>query len=376
MKHRAICIILSVLLLLSLAACGGADSGHTVYIRDTSGYEDLQAEFLSTEGDAARTVGLKKVADDEGGAVYSCSADPAQYDRMIVHYGDNSTDRLAFNEYVSGWELDEYRFMPYLYEGDNTEPAYERVSFPYESRTKDILIWVPEDYDNTAEQPYSVLYMTDGQNLFKRAATSTGSWGVAESARALMAQSDNRLIIVGIENADGFRDSELTPDIGEVLSEDYENGRGEYFSDFVLDTVMPYVEERYNIYTDRKHTGICGSSSGGIESFYIAMEHPDRFGAVGALSPAFTLYSNDTWREYLSEKDFSAGYPFVYLYCGNGSSDTLEQVLCADTITMPDNLKAVGYPEEQVILKVYNDGLHKEMYWRAVFPEFLKYMFP
>lgn len=376
MKIRMISLTLCAVLALALAACGTAGDGHTVYLRDTYGHDAMTAEFYSTTSDDTLTTEMQKVGEEGDSIVYRCAADPETYDRVVFTYDDTSTEELSFNRYVSGWELDSYRFYPFTYGTEDTDPVYKRQSFPYENRTKDILIWVPDDYDPTAEDKYSVLYMTDGQNLFQRTATSTGSWAVAESAQAMMSQSDNRLIIVGIENADGFRDSELTPDIGTVLAEDYEDGRGAYFCDFVVDTVMPYIEENYNVYTDREHTGICGSSSGGIESFYIAMEHPERFGTVGALSPAFMLYSDKTWEKYLSGRDFSAGYPFVYIYNGAASSDILERSLLPGAQIMPRTLKSVGYPEDKVALKVYDNGLHNEMYWRAVFPDYLKYMFP
>lgn len=387
MKHRIICLILSaVLCLLPLAACGGAESGQTLYVRDTGAHDAVTATFLSTGSDETKEVELKQIGSGEGYTEFSCTADPDQFDRVILSTAADETPELAFNPYISGWELNEHRFMPYTYGEEHDAPKYERVSFDYEKRTKDILIWTPEDYDPAAEEPYSVIYMTDGQNLFNPSATSTGSWAVAESALSAVntAHSDGNsaafgtsgFIIVGIENADGWRDNELTPDIGEVLSEDYEDGHGAYYCDFVVNTVMPYIEEHYNVYTDRAHTAVCGSSSGGIESFYIAMEHPEKFGSVGALSPAFLLYSDDTWEEYLSGRDFSEGYPFIYLYCGSSSSDQLEQALCTGARSMPDTLSKIGYPAEQIVSKYYDDGAHNEMYWRAVFPEFLSCAFP
>ena len=43
---------------------------------------------------------------------------------------------------------------------------------------------------------------------------------------------------------------------------------------------------------------------------------------------------------------------------------------------MPNNLKACGYPDDKVVIKLYENGVHNEMYWRAVFPDYLKYAFP
>ena len=376
MKKRIISLlIIAVLAVMPLCACAGG-GGHTLYVKDDFSSDSIKATFVNTETGDKKEVEMKKLEPGDGYTEFSCGEDTSQFDRVILESGTNSTVELAFNDYVSGWELSSRRFYPYTYGQESKDPEYKRQSFDYQKRTKDILIWTPEDYDPDSEEKYSVIYMTDGQNLFNPTATSTGSWGVAESVLAMMSQTDQRFIIVGIENADGWRDDELTPDIGEVLSEDYKNGHGEYFCDFTVNTVKPYIEENYNVYTDREHNSICGSSSGGIESFYIAMEHPELFGSVGALSPAFLLYSDKTWIEYLGKKDFSAGYPTVYIYSGASTSDELENMISLQAEVMPSNLETVGYPTDKVITKIYDDGLHNEMYWRAVFSDYLKYAFP
>ncbi len=373
---RGLCIMLcTIISLLSLAACGGADDNTPLFlVTDKASRENVTATFKNSDSGETLEVKLqKKDSSDDSYASFSGHADTALYDRVVITADSIETEELAYNDYVRAWDLTSGRAYPGTEEYD---PKYERKTFDYEKRTKDILIWTPEDYDAASAEKYSVIYMTDGQNLFNRAATSTGSWAVAESALAMAQNGGEKCIIVGIENADGWRDNELTPDIGEVTQSDYADGHGEYFSDFVVDTVMPYINENYNVYTDREHTHVCGSSSGGIESFYIAMEHPDKFASVGALSPAFLLFTDETWVEYLGGKDFSAGYPTVYLYCGNSSADQLEQVLYQQTVTMPGNLKKIGYPEDKIITKLYDDGVHNEMYWRAVFPDYLKYAFP
>ena len=381
---KALCILLcAVLAALALVACGGkqgGNTGHIIYVLDEKNSDSVKATFLSTDSDETLEVEMTKQETTDKGTMFAAQADTAKFDRVKFTRGDKATEQLSFNDYVQGWVLDSRHFYPF--DSGYPEPEYKRVSFDYENRKKDILIWTPDNYDPKSTEKYSVIYMTDGQNLFKREATTYGSWAAAESVRAMMVDSNNPCIIVGIENADGWRDNELTPDIGEVQSDSsadnssYRDGHGKYFSDFVVETVMPYINENYNVYTDREHTHVCGSSSGGIECFYIAMEHPDLFASVGALSPAFLLYSDNTWVDYLSKKDFSKNAPFIYLYCGNASADDLEQMLYAGTVTMPDNLKKIGYPEDKYVMKLYDDGLHNERYWRAVFPDYLKYAFP
>ena len=392
---RIICLLIAVLLTaLTFTACSGSgtntdepseaptdssvsatteDGLHPLYIRVEKDVDTVTAAFCPNTGDDPVEIDMQSLTDEDDTAVYVCYADPELYYAVYVTVDGRESDRLSFNSFTSGWELSPGRELPFTYGIASEKPQYERVEFPYQERTKGVLIWTPDGYDKNSEDKYSVIYMTDGHNLFDPNATSTGSWAVAESIEAMMAQSSQKAIVVGIENMDGWRDDELTPNLGEPTNEDYQDGHGDYFCDFVVNTVMPYIEENYNVYTDRVHTAVCGSSSGGIESFYIAMEHPDKFGTVGALSPAFGLYDDDTWVEYLKEKNFSGNFPVVYLYCGKG--DDLEKWLFPGTMNMQKNLEKAGYPEELIYFLSYDKAVHNELYWRIVFPDFLLYMF-
>lgn len=42
---------------------------------------------------------------------------------------------------------------------------------------------------------------------------------------------------------------------------------------------------------------------------------------------------------------------------------------------MTNYLQEIGYPKEKIVTKIYEEGIHNEIYWRAVFPDFLKYAF-
>lgn len=374
MKRILSTVLLIAITALLFTACGEQNDAALFRVTNSISCKGITATFKNTDSGKTLEVEMQKGdASDDKHTSFTCRAETALYDRVILNENGSDGIELSFNDYVTSWDLS----TGYAYPGDEKyEPQYERKTFDYEDRTKDVLIWTPDDYDASSEEKYSVIYMTDGQNLFDRSAISFGSWGVAESVLSMAQNGGEKCIIVGIENAATWRDQELTPDIGEVRDESYKDGKGKYFSDFVVDTVMPYINENYNVYTDREHTHISGSSSGGIETFYIAMEHPDKFASVGAFSPAFVLYSDETWDQYLSEKDFSENAPLIYLYCGNSSADELEQQLYTGTKSMPDNLAKVNYPEDKVVLKLYDKGVHNEMYWRAVFPDYLKYAFP
>jgi enterochelin esterase-like enzyme len=174
---------------------------------------------------------------------------------------------------------------------------------------KKIWIWTPADYSATSATKYKTIYLMDGQNLFDGDHTDGyGGWQITDAVESLMANGGKGIILVGIDNSNSKRDSELTPDIGDVKSQyqsEFGNRTGKAFSDFVVNKVMPYVQSNYNSGTSAKDNAIVGSSSGGLESFYIGMEHMDKFGYIGALSPAFSLFSDSVWNSYLSKYDFT-----------------------------------------------------------------------
>lgn len=379
MKKILAVITAAALVVTAFASCSNSEEkkGHKIYIRDDFAAENLKAVFLNSETKAKETVEPEKLDENDDYITYSVTADDKKYDRLIIKSDDEESIQLAFNNYISGWHLSSYGVVPFTYDEKEEDVIdYAVKAFKYENTEKNVYIWTPKGYKKDSKKKYPVIYMTDGQNLFDRGATSHGSWNVAESIRSMQKNTGKSAIVVGIDDSTSNRDSELTPNIGKVVdvssvdNGSFENGTGKYYSDFVVNTVMPYIEKNYNVYTDSRHTAVAGSSSGGIESFYIGMEHPDKFGTIGALSPAFGLYDDATWVKYLKSHDYKKNKPFVYIYNGNG--DDLEKWLKIGAEHMPANLKTAGYTNKDSILKIYDKGLHNEKYWRALFPEFLK----
>lgn len=385
MKKLFSAILAAAMIIGLFSACSGGQKenkmerkGHKIYIRDEFAAEKMNIIFLSSSGKQKETVKPEKLSKSDDYITYCVAADDKKFDRLIIKSDDDESIQLAFNKYVNGWQISPIGVIPFTYDEKSEEPVdYAIKKFKYEDTEKDVYIYTPKGYKKDSKKKYPVIYMCDGQNLFDKGATSHGCWNVAESIRSMQKNVGKDAVVVGIDDSTSNRDSELTPNIGKVrdVSDvdggDFENGTGKYYSDFVVKTVMPYVEKNYNVSTDRKHTAVAGSSSGGIESFYIGMEHPDKFGVIGALSPAFSLYDDATWVKYLKSKDLKKNKPFVYIY--NGNADALEKSLKPSAVSMVDNLKKVGYTDKDYVLKIYDKGLHNEKNWRALFPEFLKF---
>lgn len=182
-------------------------------------------------------------------------------------------------------------------EGDGPSPARLVDIEAMEGRglqPRNITIWLPPEYDESGER-YPVLYMHDGQNLFRPGFAYGGEeWGVDEAMERLIAAGEVRpAIVVGVWNtSDRYLDygpsepiRSLRPDARAQLIEAY---GGEPVSDaylrFLVEVLKPRIDAEYRTLAGPADTAVMGSSMGGLISLYAAGEHPEVFGAAAGLS--------------------------------------------------------------------------------------------
>ena len=359
---------------------------HKLTVRAPKDISEMTAVFLNTSTGKTANVKMEQTGgNNEKNSVFSCEADANAYNMVRVKYGETESMDVAFNSFVSGWNLENDELLPYTV---GTEPSYdprfETKVFKFDGREKNIYIWTPDDYDKNSDKKYSVIYMFDGQSVL-----TTGKdrgmdndimcGNVSESVAGMTAATGNQAIIVAIDNGSPYRDDELVPDLGHINMERDSSGakeedislkRGSAFADFICDTIMPYVNESYHVYTDAAHTSIAGSSLGGLEAFYTALAHPDKFGATGALSPTFGMFPEKEWESFLSDKLNMKNAPFLYIYAGGYATDN------GDVAEMMyNNLLESNYPKNKLVFSKYEPGEHFIQYWRNIYPEFLEAAF-
>ena len=364
----------------------GEKKTHTLYIRDDAKSAEMTATFWNSSSDKTEDIKMEKAEETDKYILYSCEGDTNTYNMVHLSYGESQpTMDVAFNEMVSGWYLYQDELLPYTKGKEpNYSPKYETKTFKFDGYDKNVYIWTPDDYDKDSTDKYSVIYMMDGQSvLSKEIAGEIQNWNVAEHVESMTAATGNKAIIVAIETAgatteDGkviaTRDDELIPDIGEFAEWDGQpltsKKRCGAFSDFIYDTIVPYIEENYNVYTDAAHNAVAGSSFGGLASFYIGMDHPDKFGTIGAFSASFQIYKPETLEDYAKKVIALENKPFVYFYAGGYTTDT-----AVGDVEIYNDLIEIGYPKDKLVFNKDEDGEHFVPYWRNVYPEFLEAMF-
>lgn len=398
MKRILSALLCGVIFLSLLTACSNNNSEpakstpdekaelmHDFVVRAPKKTTELTATFVNTGSGKTTDVVMEKDSEDNSCTVFRCEADVNLYNMVHVTYQDESSMDVAFNSFVSGWNYTGKDFLPYTQGKEPVyDPKFETKTFQFDGRDKLVYIWTPEDYDAKSAEKYSVIYLFDGQSVLATGKdrgmdNDTVCWNVAEHIESMMATTEHKAIVVGIENNDVYRWDELVPDLGEInmeespenaKEEDLTKKRGTAFADFLINTVMPYVNQSYNVYTDAKHTALAGASLGGLETFYTVLSHPDKFGTGGVMSATFDMFADKEWTAFLKDKMKMKNAPFLYFYAGSymGDNGDVSQ-------SMYNKLIEDGFAKDKLVFSKYEPGEHLIEYWRNIFPEFLEAVF-
>lgn len=230
---------------------------------------------------------------------------------------------------------------------------------PQLNRHRRVWIYLPSSYATTKKK-YPVLYMHDGQNLFDHATSSFGEWGVDEALDTLEREV-GEMIVVSVDHGNEKRINEYSP----FDMEEYGKGEGDAYVDFLVQTLMPYINNHYRTKRSARFTSIAGSSMGGLISFYAALKYPNVFGAAGVFSPAFWIAP--ATKEYASKRAAKAKGRF-YFYAGEQESESM----------VPDMLSVFNILNQRskAKLKTYirAEGHHSESTWREEFPNFYRWL--
>ena len=239
-------------------------------------------------------------------------------------------------------------------------------------KKKKVRIFVPEHEEG---ETFPVIYMTDGQSIFDEESNSYGCWHTREAVKDERAVSGKSAVIVGIHNDDSpfERAQELTPkSIGKLFipikMEVVPEQQGEIFDEFVVDSVMPMVEEKFPVRKGRNNTAFCGSSSGGVQSLFTAVTHPDLFCAAGVFSPAIMIYTPEDVKNWISSAVRDEKMPFLYFFAGG--ADEQEKLISKSMETVYDIFMEL-YPQEKMTEVILPDKPHNESSWEPIFRDFL-----
>ncbi|MEP7325906.1 MAG: alpha/beta hydrolase-fold protein, partial [Gemmatimonadota bacterium] len=158
---------------------------------------------------------------------------------------------------------------------------------------------------------------------------------------------------------------------------------------FLLEELIPAIQQRYRVSRSASKTAIMGASLGGLSAFDLAWNHSDVFGRVGVFSGSFWWRSNDSTvatkqasRIMHRQVRETRRVPKVRIWLeagrqderddrdGNGVIDAIQ-----DTRELMEALVTKGFREGREMTYFEVEGGHDPATWGQALPEFLRWAF-
>lgn len=160
------------------------------------------------------------------------------------------------------------------------------INSPALGITKKFNIYLPEGYDGSSDR-YPVVYLFRGHEREWVNPTEDGSRGgrmIKDVADELyQAGSIGRMILVmpGLSSDDNTV-AGIAVNFVDVSQAGGKSGVGTgRFEDYMIDDLIPYVDDHYRTKASRLQRGVDGFSLGGYTSLMLATKHPELFSSAG-----------------------------------------------------------------------------------------------
>ena len=235
---------------------------------------------------------------------------------------------------------------------------------------RDVMVYMPPEYDTEPERRFPVLYMHDGQNLFdpRKSFVPGKTWLVRETADDMICSQDvEPLIIVGIHNTGDRRLAEYTH------ARDWKLGGGEAdaYGRLLTQELKPFIDSEYRTLVDVHNTGMGGSSLGGLVTLYLGLRHADYFGKLAVLSPS-VWWNHMSIVAYVNDYD---GPPWPRVWMDVGDAEGKRTMSNADLL-YARMLVAGWRPGQSIHYERVHGGTHDEAAWAKRMGPMLQFLFP
>jgi len=179
----------------------------------------------------------------------------------------------------------------------NAIPSYVQVrnvshgtvqSVSYKSKAlgtdRKMVVYTPPGYEQSKER-YPVLYLLHG------AGSDETSWTQRGSAHVILDNliADGKLKPLVVVMPFGLAAPRAAGARGDAAENKMQ--REGFTKDFFGD-VLPLVDAKFRVFTDRDHRAIAGLSLGGAQALAIGLTHIDLFSRIAAFSPAMGASNN------------------------------------------------------------------------------------
>ncbi len=235
-------------------------------------------------------------------------------------------------------------------------------------------VYLPPDYE-TSERSYPILYLLHG------AGDDQTGW----------VQFGEVLRITDTAINDGT----ATPMI--IVMPDADTGKRGYFNvgewkyeDYFFEELMPYVEQKYRVKSDKRYRAVAGLSMGGGGTFMYALHHPELFSSACPLSAYVGPLTLEELKDRLKRSDEKLSDSQVQQFFDQHNAISLIESVPIEKIKSvrwyidcgDDDFLYEGNSKVHIAMRkkdipheyrVRNGG-HNWTYWREALPTVLTYV--
>lgn len=264
-------------------------------------------------------------------------------------------------------------------EGEGAEDGaslHRLISFRFHSallpepEERGVCVYLPPQYAREPARRFPVFYLHDGQNLFD----GRLSYIPGRTWRAGMTADETNesgltepVILVGIANTGLRRMAEYTP------TRDFRMGGGDgsRYGRALIEEIKPFIDREFRTLTSARHTGLGGSSLGGLITLYLGLQCPNVFSRLAVLSPSI-------WWDHRSILNLVADAkpkPELKIWVDIGTAEGARHVRDAELLVRLLERQGWRLGADLAFLKVVG-GVHDEEAWAARFGRVLTFLFP
>ena len=229
--------------------------------------------------------------------------------------------------------------------------------------------------------------MHDGQMLYDPSNTWTkSSWEVDDVLTKLQREGKIAdVIVVGISNTGKTRHAEyfpqkpfesLTTEQQDFVTKSLQTtGRtteifkpvSDNYLKFIVTELKPFIDKKYAVYKDRKHTFIAGSSMGGLISMYAICEYPSVFGGAACLSThwpgIFSMESNPVPAAFVKYMQNHLPNPKTHMIYFDYGDQTLDAMYPPLQKKVDEVMKEKGFTDKNWETRFFPGKSHSEVSW-------------
>lgn len=170
-------------------------------------------------------------------------------------------------------------------------------------------------------------------------------------------------------------------------------GKGDYYTSWVANTLKPYIDTLYRTKTDAADTGVIGWSSGGSAALIAAIINHQTFNRVAAFSPATWMWEDwfygainneGYFYHYITEdgadRQYSVGVKhidYLYMYQGGNDGSAGHPIWALNSVDgIYELLLEKGAGAKGHTYVNYREGTHSDDSWKQYTESCITFLFP